>query len=110
MIHLLQKRSVLPSLQDLAAARGEPAREVAGIDCQFCSDPDAVNEEVERLRRMPRPGGGAESAGALLIAFFRHFGCDYRGGLIAIRQPEEAVLESTAAARFYFVDNPFEAA
>ncbi|CAK0821273.1 unnamed protein product, partial [Prorocentrum cordatum] len=94
MIHLLQKRSVLPSLQDLAAARGEPAREVAGIDCQFCSDPDAVNEEVERLRRMPRPGGGAESA----------------GGLIAIRQPEEAVLESTAAARFYFVDNPFEAA
>jgi len=45
LIHFLQRRQILPSLQDLAVAREEPEHSVLGVDCRYCTDVTAVQKD-----------------------------------------------------------------
>ncbi|CAE8636559.1 unnamed protein product [Polarella glacialis] len=112
-VHVLQRQRILPSLQDLAVLRGEPRYEVMGFDCRFCTDPEVISQEAARLGTLHRddeirPRGG--NLGALLLAFFKYFGSEYRGGVIAVRSSATTEVKASewASGRFFLVDNPFE--
>lgn len=122
LLHLMQRRGLLPSLQALAAQRGEPPREILGADCRFCTDPAGIAEALAQLQAGAEVEG--QNLGVLLHAFFRYFGVEYRGGVISIRGdcPEADVErpplrqslplhvreKGAASGRFLFVENPFE--
>merc|ERR1712066_116613 len=50
LIHFLQRQLLLPSLQDLAAVRGEPPVNLMGADCRYCTDQEAIDQEIMQLR------------------------------------------------------------
>ncbi|CAE7388050.1 URT1 [Symbiodinium natans] len=106
-VHLLQRRRVLPSLQDLAMLLGEPRRSVLEADCRFCSDGEVIEKEKAKLASLRM--ASAESLGAWLLDFFRYYGKEYKGGVIAIRSGASTAWRSASfSGQFYFVDNPFE--
>merc|ERR1719195_2287480 len=110
MIHVLQAKRVLPSLQDLAVDLGQPPHDILGMDCRYCTDPVAIAAAVQHRRNAPqfdRPS----SLGALFVAFFRYFAKDYRGGTLRIRNNPQTMVQSqdtTGGGGFLFVENPFE--
>jgi len=109
LIHFLQRRAdppVLPSLQDVAFGRGEPAVHVGGIDCRYCTDREEISKELEYL------GAGKpanrDHVGFLLLQFFRYFGHDYRHGVIRIRNTAPLLPPAAETGQYLVVDNPFE--
>lgn len=112
LISFLQRRFVLPSLQDLAAKKGDAPVELTGpygnlLDCRFCEDPDAISDELKRLQST-EPKRQAQNLGSLAQSFFRYFGDEYRYGVIAIRDTSGLPMPSPLQNPFLFVDNPFE--
>lgn len=108
LINFLQRRKppVLPSLQDIAFSRSQPPRFVHGVDCRFCIDPAEIAGELEHAR-----GGGPanqEGTGVLLMEFFRHFGHEYRNGIIRIRDTRSVLPAADETHCYLVVDNPFE--
>ncbi|CAE7939037.1 tbc1d23, partial [Symbiodinium sp. KB8] len=93
-VHLLQRRRVLPSLQDLAVLNGDPRHTVMDTDCRFSSNRELIEKEKSKLVRR----GLQESS------------LRYKGGVIAIRSGASAAAWRSASysGQFYFVDNPFE--
>ncbi|CAE8733234.1 unnamed protein product [Polarella glacialis] len=108
LIHFLQHREVpvLPSLQDLAIARRYPPVYLQGTDCRYCSCPDEIAAELQRLQGQHGPN--TEPLGLLLFEFFHHFGYRYQNGTIAIRDRSSLLPRSDEAQSFLVVDNPFE--
>lgn len=108
LIHFLQRRDppVLPSLQDIAFSRSLPPDYINGIDCRFCSDDVLIQAELDYLR-----GGqpaDRESTGHLMLDFFRHFGHEYRHGIIRVRDTRSQLPPRNEAGCYLIVDNPFE--
>ncbi|CAK9016608.1 unnamed protein product [Durusdinium trenchii] len=100
-IHLFQRRHGLPSLQDLAILHGQPLHEVQEVDCRFCTDERIIEKEKLKL-------GSCEngSLGANILDFFKFFGTEYKGGVIAVRSAGKE--PSRMSTKFLFIDNPFE--
>ncbi|PFH31217.1 polynucleotide adenylyltransferase [Besnoitia besnoiti] len=93
LIHFLQNNvqpCVLPSLQDMAIRQRLPPVYIGGVDCRYTADPEAVKKELEFLRGGAPPN--TETVGELLLQFFRYFGYEYRGGVIAIRDISQFAL------------------
>lgn len=107
-VHLLQRRRVLPSLQDLAILNGDPRHTVMDTDCRFSSNTELIEKEKSKLASLRTSSN--ESLGTWLIDFFRYYGVEYKGGVIAIRSGASAAVWRSASysGQFYFVDNPFE--
>ena len=108
LVHFLQRRkpAVLPSLQDLAVARGHPPVFVRGMDCRYSTDPDEIRSELQRLRGSAEPN--EEGVGFLLREFFWYFGYEYERGTIAIRDRSCFVPRDDEERVYLIVDNPFE--
>jgi len=127
LIHLFQKRPVpiLPGLQDLATAHSYAPVYINGADCRYCTNRKEIEEELAFLQGGHAPN--SESVGYLLYSFFRHFGYDYKHGIIAVRDTTHLMPAATAASAsaaasstapglvptdpsmcYLFVDNPFE--
>ncbi|CAJ1329325.1 unnamed protein product [Effrenium voratum] len=100
VVHLLQRRQRLPSLQDLAILHGLPRREVQQVDCRFCTDSAIL--EKEGLKFL-----SPSSLGACLMDFFKFYGTEYKGGIVSIRNVDGNP-PSWASGKFLFIDNPFE--
>ncbi|KFG57391.1 polynucleotide adenylyltransferase [Toxoplasma gondii RUB] len=99
LIHFLQNHvqpRILPSLQDMAIHQRLPPVYIGGVDCRYTADPEAVQKELEFLRGGAPPN--TESPGELLLQFFRYFGYEYRGGIIAIRDISHFCLSSGATS------------
>jgi len=108
LVHFLQRRDppVLPSLQDLAVARGQAPIYLNGADCRYCDDPVEIARELKRLRGASEPND--ESVGLLLHEFFRHFGYTYARGTIAVRSRSKFADRADEDQCYLVVDNPFE--
>lgn len=108
LIHFMQRRSppALPSLQDIAFSRSMPQKFVNGVDCRYCADADEVKKEMEYLQGMKGPN--KESVGTLMLDFFRHFGYEYRCGVIRIRDTRSVLPPKDESGDYLVVDNPFE--
>ncbi|CBZ52546.1 Novel protein (Zgc:110560), related [Neospora caninum Liverpool] len=99
LIHFLQNHvqpRILPSLQDMAIHQRLPPVYIGGVDCRYTTDPEAVKKELEFLRGGAPPN--TESPGELLLQFFRYFGYEYRGGVIAIRNISHFCLPPRASS------------
>jgi DNA polymerase sigma len=105
LIHFLQKRSILPSLQDLALELNLPLMYCDGVDVRFVSDRDLIDREMTRLRVETEDN---ECIGALLYDFFRFYAHDYHGGIISVRDLRGFSCHDDSTSRMYIVDNPFE--
>ncbi|CAJ1459373.1 unnamed protein product, partial [Effrenium voratum] len=99
VVHLLQRRQRLPSLQDLAILHGLPRREVQQVDCRFCTDSAILEKERAKF--------SSPSLGACLMDFFKFYGTEYKGGIVSIRNVDGNP-PSWASGKFLFIDNPFE--
>jgi len=108
LIHFLQRRPspVVPSLQDIAFSRSQPPSFVAGVDCRYCTDKHEIEHELKYLRGTKPPND--ETAGSLLLEFFRYFGHDYRHGIIRIRDTRSLLPHVDERDTYLQVDNPFE--
>lgn len=108
LIHFLQRREppILPSLQDLAFSHNEKPRYINGVDCRFCTDAAQIEREMAYLRGPRSPN--KEDVGTLLLDFFRHFGHEYRSGIIRIRDTRSVLPPGDESKCFLVVDNPFE--
>lgn len=108
LVHFLQRRNppILPSLQDISFSRSQPPDYIAGVDCRWCSDEKEIASELDYLR-----GGGApndENVGLLMLEFFRHFGYEYRSGILRIRDTRSFLPPGNESNCYLIVDNPFE--
>merc|ERR1712137_269173 len=103
LIHHLQRECVLPSLQNLSQARGEAPEEVLGFNCQFCTDPQAIQRETSQVQATR---DGSINTGALLHSFLN----TYKGGVIAVRTVDDpdSCMSPSMDSDFFFVENPFE--
>jgi len=105
VIHFLQRRNLLPSLQDIAFLQdGSRPTDILGVDCRFCEDDVVIREEVDKLLGA---AGREENLGGLLLAFLRYFGSEYKGGPVAIRE-HGASAQVQDVGPLFFVENPFE--
>lgn len=86
LIHFLQRHvdpPVLPSLQDIAIHGQAPPVYIGGVDCRYTADRTAIDRELAFLRNGRSPN--SQNPGGLLLQFFRYYGYEYKGGVIAIR-------------------------
>lgn len=108
LINFLQRRDtpILPSFQDIAFSRSLPAVYIAGVDTRYCTDAVQIEKEMDYLRQGKPPNN--ESAGFLLLEFFRYFAQEYKQGTIRIRDTRSVLPRETELGPFLQVDNPFE--
>lgn len=106
LVHFLQRRRVLPSLQDIAISKKQLPVFCQGTDCRFATRLEDIEEGLKSVRGAHGPND--DSVGVLLHGFFQFFGYEYDIGSIAIRDTRKFLPSERQEDTYLFVDNPFE--
>ena len=114
LTHFLQKKFILPDLQELAIGLNLRSVKVEGKDVRFLQDKEEALRELAEIRNIAVKRGKADpayftaSAGVLLSEFFRFYGFEYKSKLIRITDVHDPAGTCLIEERPFQIENPFE--